>query len=145
MRHHRNTRRIGALALATGITIDTLRYYERVGLLPKPERTNGGFRMYPPETVLRLRFIRQAQAMGLSLRDIRELVQPQDDRCSTMRSAIATHLAAVDALLRELASFRRTLQNALEQCEQTVGRSRRAGCPMAGRLATGARLTVASG
>ena len=127
--------RIGALAVAAGITTDTLRYYEREGLLPKAARTGGGFRLYPPETVARLRFIRLAQATGFSLGEIRDLVQPSNERCSAVRGAIAGRLAAVDARLSELAQFRRTLVQALQRCDD-VGRSRRARCPAADGLSS---------
>jgi DNA-binding transcriptional MerR regulator len=65
---------IGELASRSGITPDTVRYYERLRLLPRPPRTNGGFRVYTAETLERVRFIRQAQALGLTLHDIRELL-----------------------------------------------------------------------
>lgn len=72
----RQARRIGAMASASGLTPDAIRYYERLGLVPNPPRTDGGFRVYPPDTVARLRFIKQAQKLGLDLREIRELLAP---------------------------------------------------------------------
>ena len=63
--------RIGAVAAAAGLTPDAVRYYERVGLLPKAPRTGGRLRVYPRETIARLRFIRQAKGLGLELREIR--------------------------------------------------------------------------
>ena len=66
--------RIGELAAQTRLTPDTLRYYERLGLLPHPPRTSGGFRLYSAATLGRVRFIRQAQTVGLTLDEIHELV-----------------------------------------------------------------------
>ena len=65
---------IGRLAKEVGINLDTVRYYERRGLLPKPPRTASGYRLFPAEAVRRLRFIRRAQEIGFSLRDIRDLL-----------------------------------------------------------------------
>jgi DNA-binding transcriptional MerR regulator len=127
-------RRIGAFAAAADVTVDTIRYYEREGLLPRASRTAGGFREFTPEIVNRLRFIRQAQQLGMSLREIRDLVEPDNGRCSAVRDVIAARLADVDRRLRELASFRKTLQTALQRCDQTLARSRHAGCPVAQKL-----------
>lgn len=66
--------KIGALAKATGVTIDTVRYYERIGLLSPESRTDAGYREYAPETVKRLRFVRKAQRLGFSLEEIAELL-----------------------------------------------------------------------
>ena len=71
--------RIGELAAASGLTRDALRYYERQGLLPRSRRTSGGFREYDGGAVDRVRFIKQAQAHGLTLREIRDLVSHQSD------------------------------------------------------------------
>ena len=64
---------IGRLAQEAGINLETVRYYERRGLLPTPPRTPAGYRMFPPEAARRLRFIRRAQYLGFSLKEIREL------------------------------------------------------------------------
>lgn len=116
---------IGELATRSGLTPDTLRYYERVGLLPPPRRTTGGFRVYPPETLERLRFIKQAQALGLTLHEIRELVSYQDEgglkRCRQVRDLLRTKLAELQAKLTELEEFRNTLSGYLQECERTLG------------------------
>jgi MerR family mercuric resistance operon transcriptional regulator len=135
-RHQMSVRRIGELAAAAGVSVDTLRYYERERLLPPPVRTAGGFRLYAPETVERLRFIRQAQQIGLSLREIRQLLDPDNCLCSAVRDVIAERLAEVDERLRELASFRDTLQTALQRCEQTLVQSKKAPCPVVRQLGT---------
>ncbi len=122
-------RRIGSLATATGVTVDTLRYYEREGLLPHADRTAGGFRLYTQEMTERLLFIKQARQLGLSLREIRELVEPENCRCSKMRSVIAERLADVDERLHELDLFRKALQTALDRCDQTSAGSKNADCP----------------
>jgi DNA-binding transcriptional MerR regulator len=119
------TYRIGEIAARTGLTVDALRFYERVGLLPRWRRTSGGFRMYTAEALDRVRFIKQAQMIGLSLCEIRQLVcgleHTEDDRepCAQLRDIVATKLAEVDTTLNELREFRRTLQGYLEAREHT--------------------------
>jgi MerR family Zn(II)-responsive transcriptional regulator of zntA len=141
---HRRTKlhRIGGLAADAGVTADTLRYYEREGLLPPALRTVGGFRVYPPDTVQRVQFIREARAVGMSLADIRTLVQPDDCRCVAVRDRIAGQWSEVDERLRALAAFRQTLQQALDRCDRTLHHSRRAACPVVGRL--GERCSAAA-
>ena len=129
-------RRIGAVAAVAGVTVNTLRFYEHEGLLSPAVRTAGGFRLYTPETAQRLRFITQARHVGLSLREIRQLVEPDNGRCAAVRHLLAERLTDVDRKLRELASFRRTLQIALERCDQTLGRSKNAACSVARQLGT---------
>jgi DNA-binding transcriptional MerR regulator len=129
-------RRIGALAAVAGVTVDTLRFYEHEGLLPRADRTAGGFRLYSPESAGRLRFITQARRAGLTLREIRQLVEPDNARCAAVRDVIAERLTDVNRKLRELASFRRTLRNALERCDQTLTRSNDAACSVARQLGT---------
>ena len=134
MRESGSLRRIGSLAATAGVTIDTLRYYEREGLLPRASRTAGGFRLYTQEMAQRLLFIKQARLLGLTLREIRALVEPDNCRCSAMRSVIAERLASVDRRLEELTAFRSTLQAALDRCNQMPGRSKNAACPGVRRL-----------
>lgn len=119
---------IGELAARSGLTPDTLRYYERVGLLPTPARTSGGFRVYPAHTLDRLRFIKQAQTLGLTLQEIRDLVAYQDQgglkRCRQVHDLLRTKLADLQQRLGELEDFRNTLLRYLEQCERTLGGDR---------------------
>jgi DNA-binding transcriptional MerR regulator len=130
--------RIGAIATATGLTPDAVRYYERLGLVPTPARTEGGFRVYPPDTVSRVRFIKQAQKLGLELKEIRELLAPANGRrreqCERVRRLLATHLADIDARMRELESFRRTLHAALGDCDRALRMKATVECPVVSHL-----------
>lgn len=130
--------RIGALAAATGLTPDAVRYYERLGLLPPPPRTAGRYRVYPPDTVARLGFIRQAKGFGLELREIRELLTPGAGRgrehCRRVRAVLAHHLDGVEAKLKELESFRRTLRGALGDCDRALERKESIDCPVVDQL-----------
>src|SRR5206468_10793009 len=106
--------RIGELSAQSGLSRDALRYYERLGLMPRAHRTTGGFRLYPSGTLERIRFIKQAQLHGLTLREIRELLGFQDrrgrERCRQVQRLLARKLADVDSRLAQLQDFRQTLQ-----------------------------------
>lgn len=130
----RTTYRIGELAASSGVTPDTLRYYERLGLLPRPQRTGGGFRVYIPAALQRVRFIKQAQTLGLSLQEIRELVSYADrgglKRCQRVHDLLQRKVADLDTTLAELQEFRRTLQGYFEECERTLAQRNGAECPV---------------
>lgn len=120
--------KIGELATRAEVGIDTVRYYERQGLLPQPLRQASGYRRYDQTDVARLSFVRRAKALGFTLVEIRELLalssHPEDDM-GTLKAAATAKLADVEAKLAELARIRdglRTLvaacpgHGALEQC-----------------------------
>lgn len=134
----RHAQRIGAIASATGLTPDAIRYYERLGVLPKPTRTEGGFRLYPPDTVARIRFIKQAQQLGLELKEIRDLLAPANgrrrDECQHVRSLLAQHLTDVEARIRELQAYRDSLRDALERCDRAVKMKATIPCPVVSQL-----------
>lgn len=100
--------RTGEVARLAGVNVQTLRYYERRGLLPAPERTLGGHRAYPPDTVTLLRTIKDAQRLGFTLDEIATLVAPRRRRPGLRRQA-AAKLAEIDARIEELTSARTTL------------------------------------
>jgi MerR family copper efflux transcriptional regulator len=130
--------RIGELSAQTGVSRDALRYYERLGLMPRARRTSGGFRLYPPGTLDRIRFIRQAQLHGLTLREIRELLGFQNrrgrDRCQQVQTLLTRKLADVDRQLKQLTDFRETLENYRTQCARTLGRDTEEECPVVREL-----------
>lgn len=99
----------GAVAKSLGLGVQTLHYYEREGLIPEPPRTDAGYRLYPHELVERVRFIRKAQSLGLSLAEVREILDlaaQGASPCRCVRNTLAEKLRDVDARLRELQSFR---------------------------------------
>ncbi len=107
---------IGQLASLAAVTPDTLRYYERLRLWPAPPRTNGGYRLYDPSLVERIGFIRKAQALGLSLDEVREILRVADQGtppCEHVRATLTRRLHDVDARIAELEALRRTLARAL--------------------------------
>ena len=104
---------IGVLADATGVPAKTLRYWEDVGLLTEPDRTDGGYRDYAENTVERVAFIRHAQAAGLTLRQISEVLTIRDDGmapCAHAAALVNERLADVEARLQELEQTRSALR-----------------------------------
>lgn len=140
--------RIGELAASAAVTIDTLRYYEREGLLPKAPRTAGGFRVYPPDALSRVRLIKQAQKLGLTLREIRKLfggaARPDGRRCADVRAIVAVRLADVERQMAELAAFRTLLHKALEECDEALRLEKNADCPVLEHLTEVPNRDVAS-
>lgn len=104
--------RVKEVAQAAGITPDTVRYYEKTGLLPKPPRTGSGYRQFEPEYVERIRFIKGAQRMGLRLKDIKELLEIRDKGlcpCGHTAAALQGRIEQIDRDLGELRKLRRQL------------------------------------
>lgn len=141
--------RIGDVAKRSGITVDTLRYYERQGLLPRPIRSIRGARRFPAETVGRVRFVKQAQAAGLTLRDIKQLVGLQRGQslgsCQRMRRVLAQRLSEIDARARELEAFRTVLDQHIRACDQALKDSTQPRCPSLDALDQPSRATDDAG
>ena len=118
----RNGLTIGGLAERSQVSRDTLRFYERKRLLPAPRRTASGYRLYTLDDAIRVRFIRRAQAMGLTLEDIQELLRAQTlktpEQCRRVASRLRSRIQAVDEKLAELRSFRAELLRNLQHCEK---------------------------
>lgn len=117
--------KIGGLAKATGTKIETVRFYEKAGLLPEPARTSGNYRSYGDAHLQRLSFIRRARDLGFSLDDVRELLALADDRensCSAVDTIAGGHLAAVEHKIADLIRMRDELRRILGSCRQgTIG------------------------
>lgn len=108
----RTTFAITEVAQQTGVTADTLRYYERIGLLPAPARTTGAHRRYGPDTLDRVRFIRGAQRLGLSLTDIATLLAVRDTGacpCEPASELLRRRIGELDAETNRLAALRAEL------------------------------------
>lgn len=111
--------KIGAVASASGVSIQTIRYYESVRLVSKPDRTEGGFRLYEAATIRRLRFIKEAQALGFSLDEIRELlelVERPATTCRDVRGRLDGKVETVDAMIRKLKRLRTALVAMSKRC-----------------------------
>ena len=113
--------RIGEVATDAGVGVQTLRYYERRGLIPRPSRRPSGYRDYPGEVVARVRFVKRAQDLGFTLAEIRDLLALRDDpagSCDDVRAAAAIKLHAIDAKLRSLGAMREALAVLVRACDE---------------------------
>ena len=110
---------IGRLATAAGVNLETVRYYERIGLMAPPDRTPGGHRSYQPEHRARLAFIRRARELGFSLADIRTLLalaQPGRQSCAEVKTIASEHLQDVRSKIADLRRLAAVLDEAVRRC-----------------------------
>ncbi len=120
---------IGPLSKRTGCNIETIRYYERVGLLPAPVRSPGGYRLYGEQHLKRLTFIRRARALGFSIDEVRTLLRLADERkrpCAEARVVAAAHLEDVRAKIADLRAMQRVLSATVAKCAN----GKRSDCPL---------------
>lgn len=126
---------IARLAAAAGVHVETIRYYQRLGLVPEPPRPAGGIRRYAESDAERLRFIKRAQAMGFALTEISNLLRLRTGRsCRATRELAATKLQIVDSRIRELRQLRRELAGLISACDAN---DEGAKCPVIERLTLG--------
>lgn len=109
---------IGELSRQTGCNIETIRYYERIGLLPVPSR-RGRYRLYGSEDVRRLTFVRRARELGFTLDEVRALLKlaAMQDACAPVRAIAAAHLSEVRSKITDLQAMARALADAVERCD----------------------------
>jgi len=113
--------KIGELARATGTKVETVRFYEKSGLLAPPGRTAANYRAYGPDHLARLSFVRRARDLGFSLDQVRALLDLSDDRarpCCAVDEIASAQLAAVDRKIADLTALRRELASLLDQCSR---------------------------
>lgn len=111
---------IGNLAKATGVKVETIRYYERTGLIAPPARTAGNYRVYAVHDLERLRFIRRTRDLGFTLEKVRamlDLASQRDRSCGTIDAIATKHLDEVDRKIADLQGLRRELSAIISSCE----------------------------
>lgn len=111
--------KIGDLATASSTAIDTIRYYEREGLLPAPGRTQGGFRVYEPAHLERLQFIRFCRGLDMSLDEVRVLLRVKDDAgsdCGDVNALLDAHIGHVSRRIKELRALEKQLRDLRQRC-----------------------------
>jgi DNA-binding transcriptional MerR regulator len=112
--------KIGQVAHETGLSIDTIRFYEKQGLLKRSARTEGGFRLFGIGDIEMLKFVRKAQELGFSLNEIRELLILRSNHvpaCSHVKELLDQKVVAVEQKIRELQDLERSLKPALQKCK----------------------------
>ncbi|HEU4874537.1 MAG TPA: heavy metal-responsive transcriptional regulator [Pyrinomonadaceae bacterium] len=113
--------KIGEVAKATGIGIETLRFYEKSGLLDSPSRTESGYRIYNADVLDRLDFIKRAQVLGFSLDEIKRIIGDRragQSPCAEVREIVRNRLAELDARMREMKRYRNELATALAEWDE---------------------------
>jgi len=111
---------IGTLAKAVGLNPKTIRYYEDIGLIQPTGRTDSGYRLYHPDDAKRLKFIKKAQTMGLSLDEIKEVLTIRQSGalpCKHVRALLVQHLDELDRYLKEMRAFRKEFAEYVSQLE----------------------------
>lgn len=134
----------GQLARACGVGPETIRFYERQGLIPEAPRSSGGYRRFSEDAVSRLLFIRRAKSLGFSLPEIGELLALQDDPGSDrarVKQITESKLHEIEAKIADLESMRAALSELAEQCS---GHGPVSGCPIIETLANGYSPTSAA-
>ncbi len=120
----------GKLAKAANVNVETLRYYEKRGLLPAPPRGESGYRLYPAESIDRVSFIKGAQELGFTLEEIKDLLElrvaPHSDKGDVKKSAL-DKVAEIDEKIRALTNMRNALTSLAEQCS---GHGELGDCPI---------------
>lgn len=128
----RSTLTIGRVAAAAGVNVETVRFYQRLGLLAEPVRPPGGVRRYGAEFVARLRFIKRAQQLGFSLAEVQRLLILEDPQsCGKARALAAEKLALVEARIADLERMRGVLKELVARCDVRRGR---VACPIIATL-----------
>src|SRR5712692_1103506 len=123
---------IGTVAKKIGLSVDAIRFYERNSLLPRPPRTQGGFRQYGESDFETLGFIRRVQGLGFTLNEVRELLELRRSRlrpCAPVRRRLEKKVSDVHRKLADLRKLERELRTALRSCNRDM-RRRPAHCPL---------------
>lgn len=110
---------IGALSKQSGVNIETIRYYERIGIMPKPQRSAGGYRIYGPEHLKRLTFVRRGRELGFSLNELRALLRLVDGHaytCIQVHDLAVEHLAEIRRKIADLRRLQRVIGDIAAQC-----------------------------
>ena len=110
---------IGALARESGVNIETIRYYEKIGIMPKPARSSGGYRLYMAQHIKRLTFIRRGRELGFSLDELRDLLRLVDGRsytCAEVRTLTLDHVADIRRKITDLRRLERVMTGIASRC-----------------------------
>lgn len=115
----RETLKTGEVAARAGVNVQTLRYYERKGLLQEPERRPSGYREYAPDAVQLIRFIKRAQELGFTLAEVEDLLQlrsSEDTACAEVQNAAEEKIADIEERIRHLRAMKRALGALVASC-----------------------------
>lgn len=125
--------KIGQVAKSASVNIETIRYYERLKLIPKPERTESGYRVFAPDVVQRIRFIKRSQDLGFTLAEIQELLaltESGERTCKQVREFATQKLKEIELKIQDLQNIQSALQDLLSKCAE----GENSVCPIIERL-----------
>jgi MerR family mercuric resistance operon transcriptional regulator len=108
---------IGKLAKQAHVTIETIRYYQRTGLLVEPEKPATGYRHYPVDAIARIRFIKRAQQSGFTLKEIAELLALDGEHCDDVRNMAEQKCQQINQQIKDLTALRHVLNNLVSECQ----------------------------
>jgi len=111
---------IGKLAKQTDVTIETIRYYQRLGLLAEPEKPDSGYRDYPADAVTKIRFIKRAQQAGFTLKEIATLLALDGAHCADVRLLAEQKCQQIDEQITALMALRQILETLVDSCQQAA-------------------------
>lgn len=122
---------ISVLARYAGVGVETVRYYQRIGLIVKPEKPTAGYRIYPRETLARLDVIRRAKGLGFSLREIAALIDLGGERCADARRIAGHKVRLIEGKIEELAQMKSALEKLIACCDSQAADD---ACPIISEL-----------
>jgi MerR family mercuric resistance operon transcriptional regulator len=115
---------IGNLAKQAEVTVETIRYYQRIGLLDQPGKSGSGYRHYPSHAITRIRFIKRAQQAGFTLKEIAQLLSLDDDHCADVRKIAEQKCLQIDAQIKDLTALRNVLDALVKRCRSNSSAER---------------------
>jgi MerR family mercuric resistance operon transcriptional regulator len=118
---------IGRLAAAAGVNVETVRYYQRIGLIYEPKKPKQGFRKYPNETLEHIRFVKRAQQLGFSLHEIAELLELGEGHCRDVRIRAEKKRDKIEKQIKDLQALQDTLNQLIRACHAGKGKQK---CPI---------------
>ena len=118
---------ISRVAELASVSVETIRYYQRIGLLQEPDKPQQGFRVYPESTVSRLHFVQRAKQLGFTLQEIQQLLSLETEQCQQTRELAQRKIELIEAKLADLQAMRTTLQTLVNACEDNASHC---GCPI---------------
>jgi len=111
---------IGLLAKTAGVNLETIRYYQRIGLITEPEKPEQGYRVYPSDSLSQLKFIKRAQQLGFSLAEIAELLELGEGSCADVREKAEQKREQIDKQIKDLKNLSATLTQLIKTCQSDV-------------------------
>ncbi len=124
---------IGKLAIQAEVTIETIRYYQRIGLLAEPEKPSNGYRLYTSDATNRIRFIKRAQQAGFTLKEIAELLSFDGSHCSDVQKIAEHKCQQIDTQIKDLTALRNVLDSLVKRCQADASTER---CSLIDALST---------